>query len=54
MAIVLNTGGNAGTYGAAGGSPSGNGAPGIIVITNIPVTTGLIWVDAQVYNIYTT
>jgi len=49
--MTINTGGNGGTYGAGGGSPSGNGSSGIIVITNIPVTTGLIWVDAQIYSL---
>lgn len=51
-------GGDGGNYGGGGGgttsptSPSGNGASGIITITNIPTSTGLIWVDAQIYNLF--
>ncbi len=54
---ILN-GGNGGNYGGGGGGSSdingigGNGGQGIIVVTNIPTTTGLVWVDSQIFNMY--
>lgn len=52
------SGGNGGLYGGAGGGAAsgggvqGSGAQGLLVITNIPISTGLIWVDAQIYNLF--